>query len=155
MTTATLSALPPLLPLIITRPGFHAIPQPVNTPRSASSSTSSVASSLIDAVTLRQVLIAFLPVGGVLDRLGDNREKAREKARETLVVLGGLAFRGGGTSSISSKSKAGETPLMLFERFLREGGLSSKVWRVREQVRTIVLVIVSTEIYVTPQTSPF
>jgi CLIP-associating protein 1/2 len=90
---------------------------------------------MVDAVTLRQVLIAFLPAGGVIERLGDNREKTREKARETLVILGGLAFRSGG--SVSSKSKDGkgpETPLMIFERFLKEGGLGSKVWRTREQV---------------------
>lgn len=31
--------------------------------------------------------------------------------------------------------KGPETPLMIWERFVREGGLSSKVWRVREQVR--------------------
>lgn len=86
-------------------------------------------------MTLRQVLAAFLPTGGILDRLGDNREKAREKARETLVILGGLAFRAGGTSSMSSKAKGTETPLMTFEKYLREGGLGSKVWRVREQVR--------------------
>lgn len=93
------------------------------------------ASSLIDAATLRQVVVAFLPAGGVLDRLGDNRDKAREKARETMVVLGGLAFRGGGaSSSAKSKGSGTETPLMMFERYLREGGLASKVWRVREQV---------------------
>lgn len=71
----------------------------------------------------------------MIDRLGDTREKAREKAKQTLVVLGGLAFRGGGGSSIFSKSKPTETPMMFFERHLREGGLASKVWRVREQVR--------------------
>lgn len=135
LTTATLSALPALLPLIIAKPGAQNQPQSVNPSRSVSSSTSSLASSLIDAHILRQCLIAFLPTGGVLDRLGDTREKAREKAKETLVVLGGLAFRGGGGSSISSKSKPAETPMLLFERHLREGGLASKVWRVREQVR--------------------
>ena len=88
-------------------------------------------------MTLRQVLIAFLPTGGVIDRLGDNREKTREKARETLVILGGLAYRAGGSSVISSKSRDGkgpESPIMIFERFLKEGGLGSKVWRTREQV---------------------
>ncbi|KAF7965882.1 hypothetical protein HWV62_32610 [Athelia sp. TMB] len=135
LTTATLSALPPFLPLIITRPGAQSQFAHAPQPSSASSSTSSVAgSSLIDVSTLRHVIIAFLPTGGVVDRLGEPREKAREKARETLVVLGGLAFRGGGASS-SAKAKASgtETPLMMFERYLREGGLASKVWRVREQ----------------------
>lgn len=108
-------------------------------PRSPSSSTSSLGvnpSGVVDAATLRQVLNAFLPAGGVIDRLGD-KEKAQLKARDTLVVLGGLAFRAGGSSAMSAKSrdKGPETPMMIFERFLREGGLASKVWKVREQVR--------------------
>jgi CLIP-associating protein 1/2 len=93
---------------------------------------------MVDAVTLRQVLNAFLPTGGVVDRLGDNREKTREKARETLIILGGLAYRSSAASSMSSKSKEGkgpETPLMIFERSIREVGLGSKVWKTREQVR--------------------
>ena len=76
---------------------------------------------------------AFLPAGGVIDRLGD-KEKVQAKARETLVLLGGYAFRAGG-STISTKSGKGqETPLSIFERVLKEGGLASKVWKVREQV---------------------
>jgi CLIP-associating protein 1/2 len=91
----------------------------------------------VDAVTLRHVLNAFLPPGGLFDRLGD-REKAQAKARETLVALGGLTFRAPGQSTLSSSSRAGkgpETPLAMYEKFLRESGLSSKVWKVREQVR--------------------
>ena len=164
MTTATLSVLPPLLPLIISKQHPH--PQAINPPRPASvsssnSTSSAAASSLIDAHTLRQVLAAFLPSGGVIDRLGDNREKARDKARETLVVLAGLAFRGGGSSSISTKSKGTvETPLMIFERHLKEGGLGSKVWRVREQVRSFLSRNFSksnmcySSVYLNPRTYP-
>jgi CLIP-associating protein 1/2 len=134
LTTATLAALPPLLPLLISRSvNLHASG---SRPRSVSSSTSSVnPSAVVDAVTLRQVLTAFLPAGGVIDRFGD-KEKAQTKARETVVILAGLAFRAGGSSAMSTKSrdKGPETPLVIFERFLREGGLASKVWRVREQV---------------------
>ncbi|KAF9468966.1 clasp N terminal-domain-containing protein [Collybia nuda] len=140
LTTATLTTLPPLLPLLISRSVNYAQP-PTSQPRSASSSTSSAApSSVIDAATLRQVLNAFLPTGGVIERLGD-KEKAQTKARETLVILGGLAFRTGGSSTISSKSrdKGPETPIMMYERFMRDGGLASKVWKVREQsVLTLV-----------------
>jgi len=99
---------------------------------------------MVDAVTLRQVLNAFLPTGGVVDRLGDNRERTREKACETLVLLGGFAYRSGGTGSAASKSKEGkgqETPLMVFEKFMREGGLASKVWKAREQVRVPVYLV--------------
>lgn len=105
-------------------------------PRSPSSSTSSVSpSGVVDLATLRQVLNTFLPAGGVIDRLGD-KEKAQLKARECLVIMGGLAFRTGSGSVMSSKlkDKGPETPLMIFERFLKEGGLASKVWKVREQV---------------------
>lgn len=123
MTTATLSALPPFFPLLTTGTGGD---------RDAT----------VDSATLRHVLIAFLPAGGLIDRLGDARERAREKAREAMVVLGGLAFRCGSPSLLASTrhrdaGKGPETPLMVWERFLREGGLQSKVWRVREQVNQL------------------
>ena len=135
LTTATLCALPPLLPLLISHSVSH-IQTPSNQPRSPSSSTSSVnPGGLVDAITLRQVLNTLLPPGGVIDRLGD-KERAQSKARETLVILGGLTFRasGGSVSSYKSRDKGPETPLMIFERFIKEGGLGSKVWKVREQV---------------------
>ncbi|THH33792.1 hypothetical protein EUX98_g406 [Antrodiella citrinella] len=143
LSTATLSALPPLLPLLTSRLAYNntsgnATPQTI----SPAASTSSIQSSVVDVHTLRQVLSAFLPAGGVIDRLGDSREKAKEKARETLVILGGLAFRSGGSGSVLGKGREGkgpETPLMMLERFLREGGLASKVWRVREQ--TILILV--------------
>jgi CLIP-associating protein 1/2 len=50
-------------------------------------------------------------------------------------MLGGYAFRCN-TASSSLRAKEGkgpETPLMIFEKFLKEGGLASKVPRVREQ----------------------
>ncbi|KAK1231726.1 suppressor of tub2 mutation [Marasmius sp. AFHP31] len=134
LTTATLSVLPTILPVLISKP-FH-LSLPHNGQSSTHSSTSSSApSTLVDVMTLRQVLNALLPPGGLLDRLGD-REKAQLKARETLVVLGGLAFRAPGQSALSTSTRAGkgiETPMAIFERFLRENGLSSKVWKVREQ----------------------
>ncbi|KAJ6539138.1 clasp N terminal-domain-containing protein [Mycena capillaripes] len=135
LTTATLSALPPLLPLLIAPAVGNA--QSQNALSQSTSSISSVApSSVVDAATLRQVLVAFLPPGGLIERLGD-KERAQIKAREALVILGGLAFRAGASSStISTKSrdnKGPETPIMMFERYLREIGLASKVWKVREQ----------------------
>lgn len=87
----------------------------------------------IDVATLRQALTAFLPPGGLIDRLGD-KERAQAKARESLVILGGFAFRASSASTISSKSGKGpETPVTIFERALKEVGLGSKVWKVREQ----------------------
>jgi len=79
-------------------------------------------------------MAAFLPTGGLIDRLGD-KERAMQKAREALVLIGGYAFRAGGSSALSFKQGKGpEPPIMAFERALREGGLASKVWKVREQV---------------------
>ena len=118
--TATLTALPSFIPLLVTGKLDNSDAQ-------------------VDVNLLRQILTAFLPTGGLIDRLGDNRERAREKARESLVALGGLAFRCAPTSLLVSTrgrdaGKGPETPMMIWERFIREGGLQSKVWRVREQV---------------------
>ncbi|KAK2466497.1 hypothetical protein APHAL10511_002139 [Amanita phalloides] len=137
LTTATLSALPSLLPLLITRPiNAH------NHAASLSKSTSS-ASLIVDAATLRQSLNAFLPTGGIIERLGE-KDKVQAKARDCLVILGGLAFRVAPSSTLASRSvngKGPETPLMIFERFLKDSGLSSKVWKVREQsILTLVTI---------------
>ncbi|KIY67338.1 hypothetical protein CYLTODRAFT_490690 [Cylindrobasidium torrendii FP15055 ss-10] len=134
LSAATLSALQPAIPLIVARhtqaPHGRSIPSP-----SLSSSTSS-SSSFIDASLLRQCVNAFLPTGGLIERLGD-KEKIQLKARESLVLLGGYAYRSGGASSMMStgshKGRGPETPLAIFERFLRENGFGSKVWKVREQ----------------------
>ncbi|KAG6335300.1 hypothetical protein ID866_3784 [Astraeus odoratus] len=125
LSTATLSALPPFLSLVI----------PSNNrtrPFSPSLSTSSSTSTL-DVVTLRQVMTAFLPSPGVFERLGDAREKARDKAREAVVIIGGFAFRSSPSGSRPGTGKGPESPLAMFERLLKESGLGSKVWRVREQ----------------------
>ncbi|KDR83324.1 hypothetical protein GALMADRAFT_85351 [Galerina marginata CBS 339.88] len=132
LTNATLSALPVILPSLISKPVNS--PQSSSIPLSNSSSTSSTSpSSFIDATTLRLALSSFLQPGGVIERLGE-KEKAQIKARETLVLLGGFAFRCVGGSAMSSKSGKGvEPPISIFERYLKESGLASKVWKVREQ----------------------
>ncbi|KAI0721862.1 clasp N terminal-domain-containing protein [Cerioporus squamosus] len=141
LTTATLNALPSLVPLLVTRSPAQ-IPLPSSS-TSPAASTSSASSSPVDAHALRMVLTQLMPAGGgVIDRLGDSRERARDKARETLVLMGGFAFRCGSTGSHMNKSRDGkgpETPLQLFERYLREGGLMSKVWRVREQSMLVLV----------------
>jgi CLIP-associating protein 1/2 len=132
LTNATLSALPTILSLLISHSTNHA---QLSAPSLSSSvSTASVGfSGVLDVVTLRQALTSFLPAGGVIDRLGD-KERAQLKARDTLVILGGFAFRSGSGSAISKASKGVETPIAIFERLLKEVGLASKVWKVREQV---------------------
>jgi CLIP-associating protein 1/2 len=137
LTTAAVSVIPPLLPLIIASGQQNHRPAHQRS-LSNSTSTSSTAAS-IDAFNLRQALTAFLTPGGLFERLGDNREKPRDKARESLVLLGGYAFKFAGGSAFASKStssKGPETPLATFERFMKESGFGSKVWRIREQVRS-------------------
>jgi CLIP-associating protein 1/2 len=96
------------------------------------------APSAHDLNTLRHALVAFLSPGGVIDRLGDAREKARECAREALVSAGSVSFQHSPHLAQSTKpthaGKAPESPLAVFERCLREIGFGSKVTRVREQV---------------------
>lgn len=136
LTTAAVSVIPSLLPLIIpTRQQNH---RPTHQRSLSNSTSTSSVSASIDAFNLRQALIAFLTPGGLFERLGDNREKPRDKARESLVLLGGYAFKFAGGSAFASKStssKGPETPLAIFERFVKETGFGSKVWRIREQVR--------------------
>jgi hypothetical protein len=136
LTTAAVSVIPSLLPLIIAN-GQHNHRQTHQRSLSNSTSASSTTSS-IDAFNLRHALTVFLTPGGLFERLGDSREKPREKARESLVLLGGYAFKFAGGSAFASKStssKGPETPLAMFERFMKESGFGSKVWRIREQVR--------------------
>ncbi|KAL4241509.1 CLASP family protein [Abortiporus biennis] len=131
LTSATLSALPSLISLLTTRSNHQNSPQTASP--TASTSSVSRSSSALDAYTVRQMLLAFLPAGGIIDKLGD-KEKIRDKARQSLVLLGGMAFRCGSGSVLGkSRDKGPETPLMIFERLLRELGFGSKVWKVREQ----------------------
>ncbi|KAH7887935.1 clasp N terminal-domain-containing protein [Phlebopus sp. FC_14] len=132
LTTATLSAIPPLLSVLVPRPTTAPHTNAQLLSASSSSSSSSFASAS-DISTLRQIMNAFLPSPGVFERLGDTRERAREKARETLVIVGGLAFRFTPSASKLGAGKGPETPLAMFERLLRDSGFNSKVWRVREQ----------------------
>lgn len=136
---AALSAIPPVIPLLVSRATQAHHGRALSSP-SLSSSTSS-SSSFVDTPTLRQVLNAFLPPTGLFERLGE-KERIQLKARESLVLLGGFAYRSGGASvmlSTSSRSGKGpETPLAIYERFLRENGFGSKVWKVREQVNEFI-----------------
>lgn len=92
-----------------------------------------------DVAALRHGLLAFLSPGGILDRLGDNREKARDCAREALVSAGNIAFKYSPPTPVhlaksTHGAKGQETPIAIFERSVRDLGFGSKVSRVREQV---------------------
>ncbi|EST08791.1 CLASP N-terminal domain protein [Kalmanozyma brasiliensis GHG001] len=69
-----------------------------------------------------------------IEKLGDQKERIREAARTALIELGNAAYAISSAQLTSSgKGKETETPLGIFERTLREGGLSAKMARVREQ----------------------
>lgn len=70
----------------------------------------------------------------VNEKLGDQKERIREAARTALIELGNAAYSiSSGNTMTSSKGKETETPLGIFERAIREGGLTAKMARVREQ----------------------
>jgi CLIP-associating protein 1/2 len=136
---ATLSVLPSAISRLVSRPVSSNLSRSMRVYSPSSSTSSSGPSSFIDTVTLRQLLVAFLPTGGLIERMGD-KERVQLKAREALVVLGGLTFRSGASSTLSTganRGKGPETPMAMFERFLRESGFGSKVWKVREQVSSL------------------
>ncbi|KAG9014262.1 suppressor of tub2 mutation [Tulasnella sp. JGI-2019a] len=82
---------------------------------------------------LRQALLAFLPSGGVLDRLGDQREKARDTAREAFVAIAEVAYNCSPQTGSKIKDKSHEPPLAIVEKHVKELGLASKSFRIREQ----------------------
>ncbi|KIO19258.1 hypothetical protein M407DRAFT_11490 [Tulasnella calospora MUT 4182] len=127
LTIATLAVIPPFIRILSS---------------SASQATSATGSNpptpgKSPAVQhLRQAISAFLPPGGVVDRLGEQREKARDSARLALVEICGAAFQSSPPSvgsRIKDVTKGHETPLALVEKHVKDHGLSSKVARVREQ----------------------
>lgn len=74
-----------------------------------------------------------------LEKLGDGKERVRELARKALVELGSSAYVasngiGMSNSTSLSKGKEVETPLAIYERFLRDNGLGAKSPRIKEQV---------------------
>jgi CLIP-associating protein 1/2 len=92
-------------------------------------------SAIIDTSTLRLVLTTLLSL--VLERLGD-KDRVQVKARESIALLGGYAFKSGTSTIAAARARDGkgpEPPSMIFERSLKELGLASKVWKIREQVR--------------------
>ncbi|KAF8741306.1 CLASP N terminal, partial [Rhizoctonia solani] len=95
---------------------------------------------------IRLVFASFLPSGGVFDRLGDVRDRAREAAKAALVSMASLALPPGGLSQSASfrgkdPHRGQETPMMIFEKALRENGFGSKIARVREQsIQCLVMI---------------
>lgn len=124
--TATISAIRAFIPRIDTK--------------DAQSSHDALGSSTSSLTTrpnheLRQAFLAFLPSGGIIDRLGEQRDPTRTLSRSALVEIGLVAVKHGVTSgSTLRKGDRSETLYSLFEKYIKEVGFASKVWRVREQV---------------------
>jgi CLIP-associating protein 1/2 len=132
LTTAAIVALPPLLPLIIT-PSTNGVF--LNSDNYVAVGVIIPSSGVVDASILRLVLTTLLPP--VMERLGD-KDRVQVKARESIALLGGYSFKFALPAVFAPRTRDGkgpETPSMIFERLLKDMGLASKVWKIREQVR--------------------
>ncbi|KAF8312831.1 ARM repeat-containing protein [Clavulina sp. PMI_390] len=132
LVTATISAIRAFVPKIDGKDS-------VNPRDSLASSVSS--SSLRPNHDLRQAFLAFLPSGGIIDRLGEQRDTLRTLAREALIVIGSIAVRHNLPlgASTARKPDRGESLYGLFEKHIKEVGFGSKVWRVREQTLRVLV----------------
>jgi len=81
------------------------------------------------------LVVASVVVATVLLRLGKLVLAMRRGILVWWQLIGGFAFRCSPPTSKLGSGKGAEPPIVYFERFLRDSRLSSKVWRVREQVR--------------------
>ncbi|CAE6430854.1 unnamed protein product [Rhizoctonia solani] len=95
---------------------------------------------------IRLAFTSFLPSGGVFDRLGDVRDRARDAAKTAIVSIASLAVPHGSFSQSASfrgkdMHRGQETPMMIFEKAFRENGFGNKVARVREQSIQCLVVI--------------
>jgi CLIP-associating protein 1/2 len=101
--------------------------------------SSSTSSSTRSSQDLRLAIMAFLAGGGIVDRLGEQREPVRRTARETLVSIGVATVKHSLPSGPGGrKGERLESPYSLFEKYIKEVGFGSKVWRVREQVSVLI-----------------
>ena len=128
LTTAALTAIPPFITAIT--PG----PPPSSIEGDPSTSSEDLPQNSASIQEIRHALFAFLQPGGVIDRLAEQREKARDAARESLVVLCIAASAYGPPGRVKDVVKGQEPPLWIVEKFVKELGLGSKAFRVREQV---------------------
>ncbi|KAK0557336.1 suppressor of tub2 mutation [Tilletia horrida] len=88
---------------------------------------------------VRSAVTHLMPI--LIEKLGDQKERVREASRKALVQLGLSSFTVSPPPEANSgagglrKGKDLETPLMIFERLLRENALGAKAARVKEQDR--------------------
>lgn len=104
--------------------------------------SNSQGSSHLQSHTARVAITSLTPA--VLERAGDGRERTRDSAARALEELGKIAIDNTAAAlsastglGASHKGKEQETPLVVFERYAREGGLMSKSAKIREQVRVM------------------
>ncbi|KAG8899341.1 suppressor of tub2 mutation [Tulasnella sp. 403] len=133
LTTAALLAISPFL---------RALYSAIRLSSASDHSKLSLAEALSNTETqqLRRALVAFLPSGGIIDRLGDQKEKIRDAAGNALVIAATAAhFCSPASPKTKDVSKSVELPLAVLEKHIKELGLGSKLPRVREQT-TLALV---------------
>lgn len=106
---------------------------------------SSLALSIIPIYAAKIISSTFLPsksqdvknllqsvLSIVIERLGDQKEKIREGARAAIVEMANSAFTV--SPSGSALAKDAHSAAALFEKILKETGLSAKSAKIKEQV---------------------
>lgn len=70
-----------------------------------------------------------------LERSGDAKDRVRDAAAKAVVTIGKTALAAPASGASLSSSRSAETPIVAFERILRDSGIAAKSARIKEQVR--------------------
>ncbi|CAD6911776.1 unnamed protein product [Tilletia controversa] len=88
---------------------------------------------------VRAAVNHLMPI--LIEKLGDQKERVREASRKALTQLGSSAFivsPPADPNAAGRKGKELETPLMVFERLMRDNALGAKAARIKEQATLIL-----------------
>ncbi|KAE8269225.1 hypothetical protein A4X09_0g3129 [Tilletia walkeri] len=86
---------------------------------------------------VRAAVNHLMPI--LIEKLGDQKERVREISRRALTQLGSSAFIVSPPPDPNArKGKELETPLMIFERLMRDNAMGAKAPRIKEQATLIL-----------------
>lgn len=88
---------------------------------------------------VRAAVNHLMPI--LVEKLGDQKERVREATRKALTQLGHSAFivsPPADTAPGARKGKEVETPLMIYERLMKDNALGAKAARIKEQATQIL-----------------